>query len=85
MRHPRAPDWPGYIAFILSMGLSIGFATALIMSASSRTPPIGKETSTLLATIGGSMVGAVATYLGGRMGRDRSENQQRPPDGDDQP
>jgi hypothetical protein len=67
MKRPEPTDWRGYVAFILAMGLAVGWATALIMSASSRTPPIGQETGTLLATLGGGMAGAVGAYLG--MGR----------------
>lgn len=60
----RDVDWPGACAFVLALGISLGFATALIMSASARTPPINQETATLLATLGGAMAGSVATYLG---------------------
>jgi purine-cytosine permease-like protein len=72
MREPR--DWRGWIAYTMSLGVSVGFATALIMSASSRTPPIGENTAQLLATLGGAMIGAIAAYLG--MGR------RDPPDDD---
>lgn len=73
----RSPDdWRGYIAFVMALGISIGFGAALIMSASARTPPINETTATLLATLGGAMVGAIATYMG--MGRNI-----RPPDDED--
>jgi hypothetical protein len=64
---PEPTDWRGYIAFVLALGLSAGWCTSIILSAGPRTPPIGEETATLLSTLGGAMVGAVATYLG--MGR----------------
>jgi hypothetical protein len=74
----RSPDdWRGYIAFVMSLGVAIGFGTALILSASGRTPPISQDTATLLSTLGGAMIGAIATYLG--MGRGPRE----PRDGDD--
>lgn len=75
MKEPR--DWRGYIAFVMAVGLAAGFASALIMSASARTPPINETTATLLATLGGAMVGAVATYLGG-------VHRRRPDDDDDE-
>jgi hypothetical protein len=82
MREPR--DWRGYIAFTLALGISVGWATGLILSASARTPPIGENTAQLLSTLGGAMVGAVAAYLG--MGRrdkpppeDKREDDDEPP------
>lgn len=81
MREPR--DWRGYVAFILAVGLSVGWATGLIMSASSRTPPIGENTAQLLSTLGGAMVGAVAAYLGmGRRERKDEHTEDENPDKD---
>jgi purine-cytosine permease-like protein len=82
---PPRRDWSGLIAYTLALGLAVGFATALIMSASSRTPPINETTGAMLSTIGGAMVGAVATYLGGaaqrRRDRDVQEDEDRERDG----
>jgi hypothetical protein len=81
MREPH--DWRGYIAFVLAIGLSVGWATGLIMSASSRTPPIGENTAQLLSTLGGAMVGAVAAYLGmGRRERPPPPSEDEPPEQD---
>ena len=77
-REPR--DWRAVIALVLSTGVAVGFAAALIMSASSRTPPIGENTAQLLSTLGGAMIGAVAAYLG--MGRG---DPPPPPDKDEDP
>lgn len=74
-------DWPGYIAYTLALGLAVGFASALIMSASSRTPPINEVTGAMLSTIGGAMVGAVATYLGGAAVRRRDRADEEDDDG----
>lgn len=57
-------DWPGACAFVLACGLSIGFCVALIWAASPSTPDLSQEAAALLSTLGGAMVGAVATYLG---------------------
>ena len=46
------------------------------MSASSRTPPINETTGAMLSTIGGAMVGAVATYLGGAAQRRRTRKEE---------
>lgn len=77
MRRRSPDDWRGYIAFVMALGIAIGFGAAIIMSASARTPPISDTTATLLSTLGGAMIGAVATYLG--MGR----GDKPPPEDDD--
>jgi hypothetical protein len=64
MRRP-AWSWAGAAILILAVCLGGGWATALIMSASSRTPPITDSTKDLLSSIGGVLAGAITAYIGG--------------------
>lgn len=50
---------------VLAVCLGGGWAVALVMSASSRTPPIAGETGDLLNSVGGVLAGAVTAYIGG--------------------
>jgi hypothetical protein len=56
-------DWPGACAFVLALGLSIGlvlgFARWLVQH-----DPLSQHGATLLSTLGGAIVGTLATYLG---------------------
>jgi NhaP-type Na+/H+ or K+/H+ antiporter len=84
-RRPRwweTVDWPGAIAFVLAFGVAIGFAVAIILAASWRTPPISEQTATLFSTLGGAIIGAVATYLGGTI--QRNHDRKGPDDSDEQ-
>jgi hypothetical protein len=58
-----ARDWAGPCAFVLACGLALGWAGALLLAAW-RGGPISDHGTHLLATLGGAMAGAVATYLG---------------------
>lgn len=81
-RFPRGPrithwyeilDWPGIVAFVLAMGLSISLV--LGFAGVARSPAdVSPEGANLLSTIAGAAVGAVATYLGvGRREQARRE------------
>lgn len=61
-------DWPGMAAFILAASLGVGWAGALLISATPVTDPISKEGADLLSGIGQVLAGALATYLGTRVG-----------------
>ena len=54
---------------VLAVFLGGGWATALIMSASSRTPPITDSTKDLLSSVGGVLAGAITAYIGGQIAR----------------
>jgi hypothetical protein len=58
-------DWAGRSAFVLAVGVAIGWSVAVLFVVSPwRTTPVGDAAANFLATLGGAMVGAVATYLG---------------------
>jgi membrane associated rhomboid family serine protease len=59
-------DWHGPVALVLALGLSLGWASALIIAALPVTNTISDQGANLLATVGGLMGGAVAAYLGAR-------------------
>lgn len=57
-------DWPGRVALTLAAFVGGGWATALILAATPFTDTISEQGANLLATVGGVLAGAVATYLG---------------------
>lgn len=61
----RRFNWAGASILVLAIFLGSGWATALVMSASSRTPPITDSTKDLLTAIGGVLAGAITAYIGG--------------------
>jgi len=63
---------------VLAVCLGAGWATALVMSASSRTPPITDSTKDLLSSVGGVLAGAITAYIGGMIALKRHD---RPPQG----
>ena len=68
-------SWAGAAVLILAVCLGVGWATALIMAASSRTPPITDSTKDLLSSVGGVLAGAITAYIGGQIAnrmRDRN-------------
>jgi hypothetical protein len=71
-------DWhklgaPGIIVLVLSVGLSTSMVLA-ILSTMLRTNPLGDAASVFLSTLFGTVVGAVATYLG----QARSDDAKKP-------
>jgi hypothetical protein len=62
-------SWAGLAVLLIAFFLSAGWATALVMSASSRTPPITDSTKDLLSSVGGVLAGVIAAYVGGVVGR----------------
>ena len=77
MSNRRLPpwSWAGASAFVLAILVGGGWATALIMSASARTPPISDNTGNLLTAIGGVLAGTIATYVGSAVGERRARRQ----------
>ena len=59
LRGRSTGEWLGASVFVLAVCLGVGWATALIMSASSRTPPITDSTKDLLSTVEGGLVGVI--------------------------
>ena len=78
-------SWPGLIALVLALCLGGGWATALVMSASSRTPPITDSTKDLLSSIGGVLAGAVTAYIGGTLALRQRRRDESPAPPDDEP
>jgi len=83
---PRGPtewSWVGACVLFLVICLGGGWATALVMSASARTPPITDSTKDLLGNIGGGLVGVVGAYVGSqvvnRRKKDRDDEGPPPP------
>lgn len=71
------------VAVILAFTLGVGWSTALIMSASSRTPPITDSTKDLLSSVGGVLAGVLAAFVGGVVGRkweSKSDKDEEPPE-----
>lgn len=64
-RHLRGTS---LVALVLSTGVAIAFV-ALSVGATFNNGPVSTEESTLLSTVLGAAVGAIATYLGTRGGR----------------
>lgn len=71
-------SWAGAAILVLAVCLGGGWATALIMAASSRTPPISGETGDLLNAVGGVLAGAVTAYVGGQVALMRRDRQDSP-------
>ena len=68
-------SWAGAAVLVLAICLGGGWGTAIIMSASSRTPPITDSTKDLLSSMGGVLAGAITAYVGGMIAlrRDRHD------------
>lgn len=65
MRH----EWRGLAALVLATGVALA-VVVIAVGAAWHTGPISQSESTVLSTVLGAAVGAVATYLGGAS-RDR--------------
>lgn len=74
----REWSWAGMAVLVLAVFLGGGWATALVMSASSRTPPITDSTKDLLSSVGGVLAGAITAYIGGQIARMRDAR--KPPE-----
>jgi drug/metabolite transporter (DMT)-like permease len=55
---------------ILALGVAIGFAGLWFVAFFTTGSPLSAQAATVIATIGGAMVGALASYLGRRHGDD---------------
>lgn len=72
---PRV-DWAGACALIVATGLAVGWASAIVISATPWTDQISGEGAALLNGIGQVLAGALATYLGSTIrprGRDDTD------------
>lgn len=67
-------DWAGRTAFVLAAFVAGGWATAIILAATPLTDTISDAGANLLATVGGVLAGAVATYLGHQAGKNEEQN-----------
>jgi len=67
-------SWAGAAVLVLAVFLGGGWATALVMSASSRTPPITDSTKDLLSSVGGVLAGAITAYIGGMIALRRRDS-----------
>lgn len=64
-------DWAGVCAVILALGLSIGWATAVIIATTPWHGEFSDAAVEHLDSIGQVLAGSLATYLGTRIARDR--------------
>jgi len=71
-------SWAGAAILVLAICLGGGWATALVMSASSRTPPITDSTKDLLSSVGGVLAGAITAYIGGMIAMRRRREEDKP-------
>lgn len=70
-------SWAGAAVLVLAVCLGGGWATAIVLSASPRTPPITDSTKDLLSSVGGVLAGAITAYIGGMIAvkRERGRHQ----------
>ena len=75
-RRRRYPSfsWAGAAILVLAVCLGGGWATAIVMSASSRTPVTTDNTKDLLSSVGGVLAGAITAYIGGYVTTMRRRN-----------
>lgn len=81
----RRFSWAGASVLVLAICLGGGWATAIVFSASSRTPPITDTTKDLLSTIGGVLAGAITAYVGGTIAMKHRRRDDHEPEDDDVP
>lgn len=67
-------DWPGLAAFVLAACLGIGWAAAVIIAATPWGPELNDQSANLFNGIGQVLAGALATYLGVRVGQSVSND-----------
>jgi hypothetical protein len=61
-------DWPGAAALVLAAALGIGWAGGVIIAATPWGPELNEQSANLFNGIGQVLAGALATYLGVRVG-----------------
>lgn len=67
-RPDRPPwSWPGAVALVIGSCLGFGWAAALIVSAAVPAP-VSEAGLNMLSSLGQTMAGAVAAYLGYQIG-----------------
>lgn len=59
-----AVDWPGLVVFVLAAGIAASLVIAMLAIALSASHDVSAQQATLLSTIFGAAIGAVATYIG---------------------
>jgi len=62
-------SWPGVVAVVLAIGVASTLVIAVIAAEITRHGLTDTE-SNLIATLGGATIGALATYLGMRNGKE---------------
>jgi hypothetical protein len=72
-------DWPGAIAFMLALGISLSMVLLItgVIIAVPQNRPLGEAASSLISTVFGAAIGAIATYLGSA--RERQVNKDKTP------
>jgi hypothetical protein len=76
-------SWPGAAVLVLAVCLGGGWATAIVLSASPRTPPITDSTKDLLSSVGGVLAGAVTAYIGGQIALRQRDRRPQGPESDE--
>lgn len=77
MRIRLQDDWAGLCALVLSLGLAIGWVAGIIILAW-HGRSLGETGGSVASTLGGAIVGAIASYLGGAALR-RERGDEPPP------
>jgi hypothetical protein len=75
----RQIDWAGAVAFTLSLGVSgsmVVLMTLGIVGSMFHDRPMSEQGATVLSTLFGAVVGALATYLGQARGKNGNGNGQ---------
>jgi uncharacterized membrane protein YccC len=78
VRVPTPSSWQGLVAVIVALGVTAGI---VLLSVNELTTQghLNQEAATLLATVLGAAIGAVATFLGMRDSEPKSPDQSEPP------
>jgi energy-converting hydrogenase Eha subunit A len=67
-------DWRGICAVILAVGLSIAIGANTIIIGLNANRTLSIEEASLVAGVFGAIIGALASYLGGRPPQDKDRN-----------